>query len=88
MQTLIVIASLSTLIGACLFEMLCLSRGLVVSQAAAFLTAVGFGTLGIRLGYLVVMDDLGRLSVWGTLPIFCIAFARVLACGVLLRRPR
>lgn len=85
-RIIIIVCSLGTLLGAATLEILCLSRGLMPVRLASTLMTLGCGLLAIRLAYLVGMDDMARLSIWGTFPIFIMAFSRVLTCAALLRK--
>lgn len=85
LRLIIVVTSFAMLLGAAVLELLCIARGLRTVKIASALMALGCGLLAIRLGYLIVIDDIGRLSVWGSFPIFIIAFARVLACSKFLK---
>lgn len=86
MLSLIVLACAITLLGAALLELVCVHKGNADTGVSSFLMAFACAGLSARLLYLWAMNDIGRVSPWGALPIICMAWARVLACSVLIWR--
>ena len=86
MRETIVISCALTLLGAALLEMLCIHRGKTNTGVSSSLMAAACTWLAARIFYLFAMDDTARLSWYGTVPIILMAWARVIACSVLIWR--
>jgi len=64
-----------------MFELACVVRGKPDFLWSARLAAFGFFVLGARYLYLVWTNDIGRLSIYGTASIACIALSRIISCA-------
>ena len=86
MREIIVISCGITLLGAAILEIVCIHRGKTNTGVSSSLMALGCTWLAARMFYLFAMDDTARVTVWGAIPIILMAWARVIACSVLIWR--
>ena len=86
MRDLIVVSCALTLLGAAVLELICIQRGRSNTGVSGLLMAAACTWLAARMFYLFSIDDTGRLSAWGTVPIILMAWARVIACSVMIWR--